>query len=64
MMGDTNGNNAVNASDIAQTKAQTGQPITTANFRSDVAVNGIINASDVGLVKSRVSSAPAAEISR
>ena len=53
LIGDTTGNNAVNASDVGQTKAHSGQAVTIENFRSDVVVNGAINASDVGLVKSR-----------
>jgi hypothetical protein len=51
--GDTSGNKMVNASDIGQTKAQSGVPVTNANFRQDVTPNGTINASDIGLVKSR-----------
>jgi hypothetical protein len=53
LVGDTNGNRQVNATDIAQTKAQAGMFVTQANCRQDVTVNGSINASDVGLVKSR-----------
>lgn len=54
LVGDSNGNGAVNASDVAQTKAQVGQPITSGNFRSDVNANGTVNASDVAIVKSQV----------
>ena len=53
LLGDTNGNGVVNASDVGQTKAQSGQNTTASNFRNDVNVNGVINASDVGLAKSR-----------
>jgi hypothetical protein len=53
LLGDTNGNRQVNATDIAQTKAQSGTFVTQANCRQDVNVNGAINASDIGLVKSR-----------
>jgi hypothetical protein len=53
LSGDTNGNRQVNASDIGQTKSQSGTPVTASNFRQDVAVSGTITASDVGLVKSR-----------
>ena len=53
LAGDINGNKIVNASDIGQTKAQSGAPVTAANFRQDVTPNGSINASDIGLVKSR-----------
>ena len=34
LIGDTNGNKMVNASDVAQTKAQSGLPVTAANFRT------------------------------
>ncbi len=50
---DTNGNNVVNASDIGQSKASTGQIVTAANFRNDVNANGTINASDTAAVKSQ-----------
>jgi hypothetical protein len=53
LLGDTNGNGSVNAGDVAQTKAQSGQAVTAANFREDVNVNGSINAGDVALVKSK-----------
>jgi hypothetical protein len=54
LTGDTNGSGGVNASDIGQTKAQSGQAVSAANFRQDVNVSGgTISASDIGLVKSR-----------
>ena len=53
LVGDTTGNGTVNASDIGQTKAQSGQAVTGSNFRTDVNVSGSINASDVSLVKSK-----------
>jgi hypothetical protein len=53
LVGDTNGNGIVNASDIIQTKSSVGQAVSDANFRRDVNVNGSINASDVSLVKIR-----------
>ena len=54
LTGDTNGSGGVNATDIGQTKAQSGQAVTAANFRQDVNVSGgSISASDIGLVKSR-----------
>jgi hypothetical protein len=53
LTGDTTGNGAVNASDIAQVKGQSGSPINSTNFREDVTVNGVINSSDIALVKSR-----------
>ena len=53
LLGDTNANGVVNASDVSQTKSQSGQAVTSSNFRTDVVVNGTINASDLALVKSR-----------
>ncbi|PYK85483.1 MAG: hypothetical protein DMF47_10110 [Verrucomicrobia bacterium] len=51
LIGDTSGNGVVNATDVAQTKAQVGQPVTGSNFRTDVNASGIINATDVAIVK-------------
>ncbi len=53
LLGDTNGNGSVNASDVAQTKGQSGQAVTAANFREDVNASGLVNAGDVALVKSK-----------
>jgi uncharacterized delta-60 repeat protein len=53
LVGDTNGNGAVNASDVSQTKSRSGQPVNSSNFRSDVTGDGTISASDVALVKAR-----------
>ena len=36
LIGDTNGDGFVNSADIGQTKAQSGQPLGTSNFREDV----------------------------
>ena len=53
LVGDTTGNGSVTASDIGQVKGQSGQAVTSGNFRLDVTSNGgSINASDIGLVKS------------
>ena len=51
LIGDTTGNGSVNSSDVGETKLQTGQPVSSSNFRDDVTVSGDINSSDVGLVK-------------
>ena len=51
LIGDTNANKSVSASDVGQTKAQAGVPVTAANFREDVIPNGSISASDIGQVK-------------
>jgi YVTN family beta-propeller protein len=53
LVGDTTGDRSVNASDVSQTKSQSGAAVTAENFRIDVVANGTINASDIGLVKSR-----------
>ncbi len=51
LIGDTNGNGSVSASDISQTKSQSGQSTTGGNFREDLNVNGGISSSDISLVK-------------
>jgi Right handed beta helix region len=53
LAGDTTANGSVNSSDIAQTQSQSGQPVTSSNFREDVTVNGSINSSDVAFVQSK-----------
>lgn len=53
LLGDTNGNGAVNSTDISQTKAQSGAALGASNFREDVTVNGEINSSDIGVVKAQ-----------
>jgi uncharacterized delta-60 repeat protein len=57
LVGDADGNGSVNASDIGQTKAQSGLAVTASNFRNDVSVSGSINAGDIGLVKSKAGTA-------
>ena len=56
LIGDTSANARVNASDVAQTKSRSGQPVDATNFRSDVNANGVINASDAEIVKAFVGS--------
>jgi CSLREA domain-containing protein len=53
LAGDTTANGSVNSSDIAQTQSQSGQPVTSSNFREDVTVNGSINSSDIAFVQSK-----------
>jgi hypothetical protein len=53
LIGDTTGNGAVNSSDITQTQSQSGQVVTSSNFREDVTVNGAINSSDISTVQSK-----------
>jgi hypothetical protein len=57
LVGDTNGDGHVSASDVAHTKSRVGQPVDVTNFRSDVTGNGAINASDADFVKAHVGSA-------
>jgi hypothetical protein len=52
LFGDTNGNKSVTASDLAQTKSQSGLQVSASNFREDVSVSGAINGSDIAAVKS------------
>jgi hypothetical protein len=54
LVGDTNGNGSVNASDVSQAKSRVGQQINATNFRSDVNANGYIDAADVAFIKSSV----------
>jgi hypothetical protein len=52
LMGDTTANGFVNSSDISQTQSQSGQPLTSNNFREDVTANGLINSTDISFVQS------------
>ncbi len=54
LVGDINGNGAVNATDVAQDKSQSGQALTSTNFRSDVNATGSIDATDIAITKSKV----------
>jgi uncharacterized delta-60 repeat protein len=53
LAGDTTANGSVNSSDIAQTQSQSGQTVTSSNFREDVTVNGSVNSSDIAFVQSK-----------
>ncbi len=57
LIGDVNGNGAVNASDVSLTKSQVGVTVSGSNFREDVNANGAINAVDVAQVKAEVGTA-------
>src|SRR5437016_1576603 len=57
LVGDVNGNAAVNASDVSLTKSQVGQPVAGSNFREDVNANGTISSTDVAQVKAKVGTA-------
>jgi hypothetical protein len=51
--GDTNADGTVNSTDIAQTKSQSGQSVTSANFREELTADGNINSTDIAFVKSK-----------
>ena len=53
LLGDTNSDRFTDAVDVSQTKSQSGNPVTSSNFREDVNVDGLIDAVDVSLVKSK-----------
>ncbi len=53
LLGDTTADRSVNSADISQTKAQSGQVVTSSNFREDVTSDGAINSADISLVKSK-----------
>jgi hypothetical protein len=53
LVGDTNADTFVNSADIGQTKSQSGQAVSTSNFREDVNVDGFVNSADIGLAKSK-----------
>lgn len=53
LVGDTNKDGFVDAIDTSQTKSQSGNAVSTSNYREDVNVDGFIDAVDVSLVKSK-----------
>ncbi len=53
LLGDTTAAGGVTASDINQTKSQSGLAISAANFRTDLSANGAINAADISIVKAQ-----------
>lgn len=57
LVGDTNADRFVDAIDVSQVKSQSGQAVTSSNFREDVNVDNFIDAIDVALVKSKSGSA-------
>ena len=57
LLGDTNGDRAVNSGDTIQTRGRAGQLTNATNFRSDVNETGDINAGDTTLVRSRAGNA-------
>ncbi len=55
LQGDTTNDRMVNSADASQTKARSGQTLSSVsgNFRNDVTVDGLINSADASLVKSK-----------
>ena len=47
LVGDTNADRFVDAVDVSQIKSQSGNAVTSSNFREDVNVDGFIDAVDV-----------------
>jgi hypothetical protein len=54
LIGDVNGNRAVNATDVTHVKSQVGQAVTGSNFREDVNADGSLTSTDVALTKLHV----------
>jgi subtilisin family serine protease len=53
LVGDSNGDRAVNSGDATQTRNRSGQAPTAATFRSDVNLDGSINSGDATVIRSR-----------
>ena len=53
LVGDSNGDRAVNSGDAAQVRSRSGQLTSPSNFRSDVNLTGDINSGDTIIVRSR-----------
>ncbi|MDQ6860935.1 MAG: dockerin type I domain-containing protein, partial [Verrucomicrobiota bacterium] len=53
LLGDTNGDGMVNASDAVQTRNRSGQVVDPTNVRTDVNVDGSINTADATIVRNR-----------
>jgi hypothetical protein len=56
LIGDTSANKLVTSTDVSQTKLQSGQAVTSGNFREDINANGTINGTDVSIAKLNVGS--------
>jgi len=52
LIGDMNSNGLVNSTDTSLVQAQSGQPVTSSNFRMDVNANGLITSTDASIVQS------------
>jgi hypothetical protein len=53
LVGDVNSNGLVNSTDTSIVQPQSGQPVTSSNFRTDVNANGVINSTDTSIVQSK-----------
>ena len=53
LIGDVNANKLVNSTDTSLVQGQSGQPVTSSNFRMDVNANGLINSTDTSIVQSK-----------
>jgi hypothetical protein len=53
LLGDTSADRFVNSGDISQTKSQSGNSLSSSNFRADVNIDGFLNSGDISLVKSK-----------
>jgi hypothetical protein len=51
LLGDVNGSGVVNASDVSQTKAQSGQPLSASISEQTLNASGAVNATDIGMVR-------------
>ena len=51
LAGDVDGNKTVENFDLSTVKHDNGDPVTSANFREDVKVDGAINSADVRTVR-------------
>src|SRR6202040_3472146 len=51
LVGDTNADGFVNSADISQTKSESGNAVTTLNFREDLNLDGFIDSGDISFVK-------------
>jgi len=56
LLGDTSNSRAVNAADLAETKAWSGHAANASNFRHDLHASGTVNAADIAVVKARMGS--------
>jgi hypothetical protein len=51
LRGDTNADGFVDSADISQTKSESGNAVTPANFREDLNLDGFIDSGDISFVK-------------